>query len=88
MSLKDDVLNTQYYSYYNVNEDKRNPEEKANEDAVKYLESNLEKLKAEFEFVKAHRQTMQSARGTMTFGESQAFIHRDLGVGGFPDFEQ
>lgn len=37
MSLKDDVLNTRYYSYYNANEDKRSEDKKTNEDAVQYL---------------------------------------------------
>ena len=55
MSLKDDVLNTRYVSYYNANEDRRSPEEKTNEDAVKYLEENIERLKAELEFVRVHR---------------------------------
>ena len=45
-SIKDDLLNTNYYSHYNLNYDKK-PEENHAEDAIEKIEAHLAVLKQE-----------------------------------------
>ena len=79
-SLRDDVLNTRYFSHYNRDKDK---ELSHNEQAIEYIESHLEGLRSQ-----ANANTLDRTDGEKDFEQEIEEMKKETHVEAYKEFQK